>query len=211
MMSSKTSAPWSVGFIAAGLACAGSATPPHTPAERTGFVAQTCPELELGSAPLDLKNARLFVEVVEVNSRQLPPPIGAWLEHNAVKIRSSVNLVAFPDVPTSMPWGQCVDAVCASLKLSITIAARLPARASEPIGLALRIDEGGAEGSEAGSRALLASTLEVLNQKPTVLPPAPQISDGSLIVTAYLLRSIDDLHRALECRAQQGEKEKALR
>jgi hypothetical protein len=207
---SRTIARCSAGFIAGALACASHGTPPQTATERTGFVGQSCPGLVQGSAPLDLKNARLFVEVVEVNSRELPQPVGDWLQHNAVKVRASANLVAFPDVPTSMPWGQCVDAVCSSMKFSLTVAAQLPGRASDPIGLALRIDEAAPEGSDAAARALLDTNLHVVNQEPTVLPPTPQVSDGSLVVTTYLLRSLDDLHRALECRVQQGEKEKAL-
>jgi hypothetical protein len=207
---SRTITRWAAGFFATGLACAGRGTPPQGASERTGFVAQSCPGLVQGSAPLDLKNARLFVEVVEVNSRALPEPIGDWLQHNPVKVRASADLVAFPNVPTSMPWGQCVDAVCSSMKFSLTVDAQLPGRASEPIGLALRIDEAAPEGSEASARVLIDTKLRVVNQEPTVLPPAPQVSDGSLVVTTYLLRSLDDLHRALECRVQQGEKERAL-
>jgi hypothetical protein len=199
------------GLVLAGAAggCGRNTTPPQTgETERTALVAQPCPGLELGSDPLDVAKARLFVEIAEVNTRELPQPIGRWLDDNAVKVRSTANLVAFPDVPTSMPWGQCVDAVCSSAKLTITVTARLPKRASDPIELALSIALAAPEGSE--PLVLLETALRAVNQEPVVLPPAPRISDGSVIVTAYLLRRSDDLHRLLECKVRQGEKEKAI-
>lgn len=190
------------------MACAKGAPPPAP--ERSVLVAQPCAGLELGAEPLDPANARVFVEVAEVGTRDLPNPIGRWLEENIVRVRSSANLVAFPDVPTSMPWGQCVDAVCSSTRLSLTVAARLPERASEPIELALRIDEtASADAAESGPRVLLDTLLRARNQEPVVLPPAPQISDGSVVVTPYLLRRHDDLQRILECREQQREREKS--
>jgi hypothetical protein len=199
------------GLVLAGAAggCGRNTAPPQTAeSERTALVAQPCPGLELGSDPLDPAKARLFVEIAEVNTRELPQPIGRWLDENAVKVRSTVNLVAFPGVPTSMPWGQCVDAVCSSMKLSITVTARLPERASDPIELAVSITDSVPEGPE--PLVLLDTALRAVNQEPVVLPPAPRISDGSVIVTAYLLRRSDDLHRLLECKVRQGEKEKAI-
>lgn len=201
------------GFVLAGAAggCGRNTRPPETAeVERTALVAQPCPGLELGSDPLDPANARLFVEVVEVSTRELPQPIGRWLDENAVKVRSTANLVAFPNVPTSMPWGQCVDAVCSSTKLAITVTARLPERASDAIELALSIAASVPEGSGAAPEVLLDTALQAVNQEPVVLPAAPRVSDGSVIVTAYLLRRSDDLHRILECKVRQGEKEKAI-
>jgi hypothetical protein len=197
------------GWSSAMLACA-TKPPPEAP-ERTGFVAQPCTGLELGSEPLNPADARVFVEVAELNARDLPQPIGRYLDKNVVKVRSSVNLVAFPGVPTSMPWGQCVDAVCASAARSITVTAKLPATAAEPLDLALRIDEAPPEGSEAAPRTLLDTTLRAINQEPAVLPAAPEVSDGSLVLTAYLLRRPDDLHRVMECKVRQGEREKEIR
>jgi hypothetical protein len=191
------------------LACASPSAPAQAP-ERTGFVAQACSGLELGSDPLDPAGARVFVELVEVPALGLPSPVGPWLAENAVRVRSSVNLVAFPGVPTSMPWGQCVDAVCASVQRTITLTATLPERASEPVGLALRIEEAAAEGSEAAPRLLLDTTLGAINQEPVVLPPAPEVSDGSVVVTAYLLRRPLDLQRVMECKVQQDERAKAI-
>jgi hypothetical protein len=188
--------------LGSGAACKGKAASPRTAAERTAFLAQPCPGLELGAARLDPANARVFVEVADVSTRDLPQPIGRWLDANAVKVRSTANLIAFPNVPTSMPWGQCVDAVCSSMKLSITLTAQLPERGSEPIVLALRIDEAAPEGPDAARQVLLDTTLRALNQEPVVLPPAPKISDGSVVVTAYVLSRHDDLHRILECRAR---------
>ncbi len=191
-----------------GPGCAAKTTPPPAP-DRTGLVAQPCAGLELGNGPVDPANARVFVEVVEVSARDLLQPIGRWLDENTVEIRSSANLVAFPNVPTSMPWGQCVDSVCASMKRTITLTARLPETAAEPIPLALRIEDTRAEGGSAGARVLLDTTLQAPNQEPLVLPPAPDVTDGSVIVTAYLLRRHDDLQRVLECKEQQREREKA--
>jgi hypothetical protein len=169
------------------------------------LVAQPCSTLELGAEPLDAGNARVFIEVAEVDTRALLQPVDHWLAHNAVIVRSSANFVAFPDVPTSMPWGQCVDAVCTSKQRKISITARLPERASEPIHLTLRIDEAAPDGSSGAPRVLLDTTLRAVNQVPTVLPRAPEVSDGSVVVTAYLLRRPDDLQRILECQAQRAE------
>jgi len=193
-------------------ACRGNAAPPSDAVnpERTALVAQPCAGLELGSAEVDPGSARVFVEVVEVSASELPKPIGRWLEENAVKVRSTANLVAFPNVPTSMPWGQCVDAVCASMQRSITLTARLPVHTSKPIGLALRIEEAAPEGSTAGAKLLLDTTLEAVHQEPVVLPPAPAVSSGSLIVTSYLLQRHDDLQRVMECSSRQREREKEL-
>src|SRR5262245_35389604 len=115
-------------------ACGKKTPAPDSPQggpERTARVAQPC--LELGDAPVNPSNARVFVEVAEVSEGALPEPIGKWLQENPVRVRSTANVVAFPNVPTSTPWGQCVDSVCSTQKGSITITARLPARASEPI------------------------------------------------------------------------------
>jgi hypothetical protein len=185
--------------------CGGNKPDPNAPApERTAFLAQPCPGLALEDALLDADKARVFVEVAEVSTRDLPKPIGRWLDENAVKVRSTANLVAFPNVPTRMPWGQCVDAVCSSMKLSITLTAQLPERTSQPVPIGLRIDEAAPEGSQAEPRVLLDTTLQALHQEPVVLPPSPAVSDGSVVVTAYLLRRHDDLHRILECQARRS-------
>jgi hypothetical protein len=160
---------------------------------------------------LDRANARLFVEVVEVSTRELPRPLGHFLDANAVSVRSSANLVAFPDVPTSVPWGQCVDAVCSSTQRSITLTARLPDRATGPFDIALRIEEAAAEGASTGPKVLFDTTLQAVNQEPVVLPPAPELSKGSVIVTAYLLQRHDDLQRVMECQARQAESSKQLK
>jgi hypothetical protein len=202
----KASLGWGSACIAV-LACRGG-TPAQAP-ERTAFVARACPALELGSEPLKLKDARLFVEVVDVQARNLPQPLAGWLQQNAVTVRSSANLVAFPNMATTMPWGQCVDTVCSTAQLSITLTARLPERVSDPIQVALRIDEAAAEGSATAPRTLLDTTLQLLHQQPVVLPPAAEVSDGSLIVTGYLLRRLEDLHAVMSCQAEQAEQAKA--
>lgn len=193
--------------LGASLAGCGNKAEPKAPeAERTAFLAQRCPGLELDDEALDADNARVFVEVAEVSTSDLPQPIGRWLDANAVKVRSTANLVAFPNVPTSMPWGQCVDAVCSSMKRSITLTAQLPERTSQPVPLALSIDEAPPEGTGAERKVLLETTLRALHQEPVLLPPSPAVSDGSVVVTAYLLRRHDDLHRIMECQARRGQK-----
>ncbi len=206
-----------IGWVAvalSGMGCSGNQAAPQAaqggPARRA-FVAQPCAGLELGAEPLDPKDARVFVEVAELNTRALPRPIGRWLQLNAVQVRSKAQLVAFPNVPTSVPWGQCVDSVCSSTKLAITLTARLPELASGPLELALQIQEPAPQGSDSGPHVLLETTLEALNQEPVVLPKTEQLTEGSVVVTAYLLRRHDDLHRVLECQAQQDEREKASR
>jgi hypothetical protein len=195
-----------------GVACGGSAVSTQTPeAERTALVAQPCLGLAVGSGPLDPTKVRVFVEVAEVSTRELPEPIGHWLDENAVKVRGAANLVAFPNVATSMPWGPCVDAVCSSTRLTLTLTAQLPERASDPIELALRIAESAPANPEAEPRVLLDSTLRVVDQTPFVLPPAPDVSAGSVIVTPYLLQRHDDLQRVMECKVHQNERERQLR
>jgi hypothetical protein len=199
--------PAPVPFVALLLGAASSACKSDAPArtpenvERTELVAQPCPELALGSEPIDAANARLFVEIVDVGAQPLPTPLGRWLDDNAVTFHSSANLVAFPDVPTSGPWAQCVDAVCADAKRSVSVTARLPERASEPIELALHIEDTAAEGGS--PRTLLDTTLRALSQEPAVVPSGSELGSGSLVVTAYVLRRFDDLHRLLECKERQ--------
>lgn len=228
------------------LGCGRSAT--SAGVERAGdgrhlaFVAQKCPALLEGADALD-SGARLFVEVAEVLTPGVPSPVGRWLDTHAVEVRSTAHLVAFPNVPTSAPWGPCDDAVCSSLPYSLSVTARLPERASQPIALDVRIaraenaaqdgtlvpggskpqrdtdertkadaaaratsgdpgDGAATSGAEAGE-PLLAAKLDVVQQEPALLPAAPRVTDGALVVTAYVLRRYDDLHRVLECKEQQ--------
>jgi hypothetical protein len=176
---------------------------------RDALVAQPCPGLALDAEPLDPKNARVFVEVAEVSRQDLPNPLGRWLDENIVQVRSTANLVAFPGVPTSMPWSQCVDAVCADVKRTVFVTAQLPERTSDPIELAVRIEERLAEGEP--PKTLLDTSVSSPHQEPVVLPKSPAVSDGSLIVTPYLLRKFDDLQRVMECKARQAEREKQAR
>lgn len=197
---------WGAGLLALPTACGGSAVPAAAP-ERVVRAAQPCPGLELGTEPLDPGKARVFVEVVEVSARNLPEPIAGWLRDNAVKVRATASIVAFPNVPTSVPWGQCVDAVCSASQRSITLTARLPALASEPLELELRIEEPAPEGAAAAPRVLLDATVRALNQQPVVVPPVPAIEEGTVVVTPYLLRKPDDLHRVMECQVSTTERE----
>jgi len=224
MMTSRPHRVSSLGCVATWVAlsaCQAEAPAKDPHAERTTFLAQRCPGLELGDEPVDPGKGRVFVEVAELSTRDLPQPIGRWLDENAVKVRSTANLVAFPNVPTSTPWGQCVDAVCSSMKLSITLTAQLPERTSQAMSLALRIDEGTPAASPEGEvengartagtataatpRALLETTLSARHQEPVVLPPSPEVSDGSVVVTAYLLSRHDDLQRIMECQARRDQ------
>lgn len=183
--------------------------PPEAPqnVERTAFVAQPCPELALGAEPLDPANARVFVEIVDVGAQHLPDPIGRWLDDNAVTFHSSANLIAFPSVPTSAPWAQCVDAVCSDAKRSMNVTARLPASASEPIELALHVEEAAAGGASNAASVLLETTLRAPNQQPVVVSSGAALGGGSLVVTTYLLRRFDDLHRMLDCKERQKARE----
>ncbi len=194
------------GLVAFLTACGGSAPPAAAP-ERIVRAARPCPGLELGSEALDLAKARVFVEVVEVSARDLPQPIGAWLRENAVKVRSTASLVAFPNVPTSVPWGQCVDAVCSAMQRSITLTARLPELASEALELELRIEQPAPEATGAPPRVLLDTIVRALNQQPVVVPPAVASDEGTVVVTPYLLRKPDDLHRVMECQANLAQQE----
>jgi hypothetical protein len=180
-------------------------------APQSTLVGQPCPGLELGSEALKSADARLFVEVAEVTTPDLPHPLGHWLRGRTVEARSIAHLVAFPNVPTTTPWGQCFDAVCNTTEYALTVTAHLPARASDPIGLTIRIDEAPAKGEAPASpvegearKVLLDTVIEAKNQEPALLPPSPGVSQGSLVVTPYLLRRYDDLHRILECSAGQS-------
>jgi hypothetical protein len=186
-----------------------SAAPAESPGpvERAALVAQSCPELASIDEPVDPTNARVFVEVVEVSGKDLPTPIGHWLDEHIVQVRSAANLVAFPGVPTSMPWGQCVDSVCGDAQRSVSVTAGLPERTNQPIELAVRIEERLNEGE--APKVLLDTTVRPRHQEPVVLPTTPGVSTGSVIVTAYLLRKHDDLQRVMTCTARQHEREKA--
>lgn len=179
-------------------------------AERMAFVAQPCPALASGDVALRPSNARVFIEVAEVTAGALPTPVGRWLDANAVKVRATANLVVFDGVPTSQPWGACVDAVCSATKWSLTLTSRLPARASEPWPLTLRIAETASSAADDSPKVLLETRLDVVNQQPLVLPPTPEVTSGAIVVTAYLLQRHDDLHRVLECKAEQSAREQQL-
>jgi hypothetical protein len=195
-------------------ACGRSATPAGSQspdrASRQALVAQPCPAL-LGdeSAALDPKNARVFVEVAEVVTPDLPEPLGHWLDGRSVDARSTAHLVAFPDTATTTPWGQCVDEVCSTAQYSLTLTARLPERASGVIALSLRIEhapsnDDAAPSAASGAEPPFAIQLAVKDQEHALIPPQPGVSQGSLVVTPYLLRRYDDLHRILKCTAAES-------
>jgi hypothetical protein len=195
-------------LVSSATACkSGAPAGSPAPVERAALVAQPCPELAPVDEPLDPTNARVFVEVVEVSSKDLPTPLGRWLDEHIVQVRSAANLVAFPGVPTSMPWGQCVDSVCGDTQRSVSVTARLPERTTQPIELAVRVEETLHEGDV--PTVLLDTTVRPRHEEPVVLPTTPGVSSGSLIVTAYLLRKHDDLQRVMTCTARQHEREKA--
>lgn len=187
-------------------ACGGAQRKAEAPeVERVAYVGQPCPGLELGSEPLKPANVRVFFEVAEITTAALPSPIGRWLDTHAVKVRATANLVAFDGVPTSVPWGPCVDAVCSAMTLSLTLTSRLPERASEAWPVTLSITEAASESSSTGNpRVWFEAALQVSNQQVVVLPPAPEVTDGSIVVTAYLLQKHDDLHRVMECQVEQS-------
>jgi hypothetical protein len=196
-----------MGSLLAGLgACQREPAKSPAGAPRAALVAQSCPEIALGPEPIQANNARVFVEVVELDDENLPHPLGNWLSEHPVTVRSSANTVAFPNVPTSMPWGQCVDAVCGDRQRSLTLAAQVPERGSDPIQLAVRIEESADEAGAGSGKVLLETTLSAPSQQPVVLPVSPALSDGSVVVTAYLLRQLDDLHRVLECKVREAKR-----
>jgi hypothetical protein len=117
--------------------------------------------------------------------------------------------VAFPNTTTSTPWGQCVDEVCSTAQYSLTLTARLPERASGAIALSLRIEharpnDGAAPPSTSGTEPPFELQLAVKDQEHALIPPQPGVSQGSRVVTPYLLRRSDDLHRILQCTAAEA-------
>jgi hypothetical protein len=109
-----------------------------------------------------------------------------------------------------MPWGQCVDAVCGGRKRSLTLTAQLPERGTDPIDLSVRIEEAPPDAQAGTGKVLLDTKLSAPSQQPVVLPVSPELSTGSVVVTAYLLRQLEDLHHVLECKAREGERMKQL-
>ena len=63
----------------------------------------------------------------------------------------------------------------------------------------------GPRAAGATPRSLLETTLQARHQEPVVLPPSPEVSDGAVIVTAYLLQRHDDLQRIMACQARRGQ------
>jgi hypothetical protein len=100
--------------------------------------------------------------------------------------------------------------VCASSARSVTITAHPPERSSEPIQLELRIEEAPPEGSENAPKPLLDARVEAVHQEPVLLDGTSAVSDGAVVLTAYLLQRHDDLQRVMACRARQSEQEKQL-
>jgi hypothetical protein len=109
-----------------------------------------------------------------------------------------------------MPWGQCVDAVCGGRQRSLTLTAQVPARGTDPIGLTVHIEDSAPEAQGGAGKVLLDTKLSSPSQQPVVLPVSPELSTGSVVVTAYLLRQLDDLHRVLECKVREAERVKQL-
>lgn len=197
-------------LLAGSLAC--QRPPAQSPegAPRSTLIAQTCPEIALGSEPIQASNARVFVEVVEMDDQNLPHPLGNWLAEHTVTVRSSANTVAFPNVPTSMPWGQCVDAVCGARQRSLTLTAQVPERGTDPIELTVHIEDSAPEAQPGAGKVLLDMKLSSPSQQPVVLPVSPELSTGSVVVTAYLLRQLDDLHHVLQCKVREAERVRQL-
>jgi hypothetical protein len=197
-------------LLAGSLACHREPAKAPEDMPRTTLVAQTCPEIALGSEPIKASNARVFVEVVEMDDQNLPHPLGNWLSEHPVTVRSSANTIAFPNVPTSMPWGQCVDAVCGGRRRSLPLTAQVPERGTDPIQLAVRIEDSAPDPQTGTGKVLLDTKLSAPSQQPVVLPVNPELSTGSVVVTAYLLRQLDDLHHVLECKVREAERTKQL-
>jgi len=201
---------WLGSLLAGSIACQREPAKSPEDGPRTALVAQTCPEIALGADPIKASNARVFVEVVEMDDQNLPHPLGNWLAEHPVTVRSSANTVAFPNVPTSMPWGQCVNSVCGGRQRSLTLTAQVPERGTDPIELAVRIEDSAPDAPPGSAKVLLDTKLSSPSQQPVVLPVSPELSAGSVVVTAYLLRQLDDLHHVLECKAREVERVKQL-
>lgn len=190
--------------------CSRNTPPPQSeadaPTQKMVRVAQPCPELARLSGPLDPSDVRAFIEVAQLAGDNPPLPLGSWLDTEPVLVRSTAHVVAFPDIPMSTPWGLCVDEVCSSGRRSLTVTARLPHDAAEPLHVSLRIEESAAPAGaaqNAGSKMLLDATLDARDREPVLLASPPELGEGSILVTAYLLRRFDDLHRVLECKAER--------
>lgn len=179
---------------------AASAPAEGPPAERTAWIARACSELEGQPEGQLVAGARAFVEIAEVAQAPLPDPLGPWLRAHPARVRAAAHLVAFPGVPTTVPWGACVDAVCSSKEQSLTLTATLPERARAPLRLALRFEVTPSEAH--APRALLDTQIEVEHAAPVALPRDPELSSGSIVVTAYVLQKHDDLRRIIECQAE---------
>lgn len=188
-------------------------TPSDTPRRRVVHVAQPCPELERVEGRINPAEVRAFVEITQVAERELPSPLAHWLAEHPVEAESTAHVIAFPGVPTSTPWGLCVDAVCSSSQRSLTLVAHLPDDAADPVELSLTIEDRATTeppDAKTAPTTLLAMTIHATDREPVMVATPSELGGGSLLVTAYLLRRFDDLHRVLTCKADpQAEAETA--
>lgn len=189
----------------------------RTPVAVEAKIAQRCPELTVGTGLLDLSKSRIFVEVALLEPGVLspetsPPESKLSFEGTSTAVTSVMQFVANPHVPTTMPWGDCLDEACDQRNARITLNAQFPKSASDPVSVHLLLEKlpTDAKSSPQFAPQLAAwisdynTTLLLHDQVPQRIDdPKKAFGSGTTIITSYLLTRPKDLFRLMACKAEQ--------
>ncbi len=142
---------------------------------------------------------------------KLSEPLEESLRGRSVRVSSVQQLVAFPSVPTTVPWGDCLDTACDTRTHRLTVVAEMPARGELPLPVTLQLERAAFDQAQAsrgpspthGWQTTFEQPLSLKHQEPLLLPDASAFGGGSVVVTAYLLTRHDDLFPLMACKSKQ--------
>lgn len=182
--------------------CGASTVPPATTAAsaKQALIAAPCAGMPANPEPSGSGYGRVFIQAAQVASSDLQQPLNSWLADHPVATPSVASFIGTKDVPTTVPWTQCLDAACDTSQPSkLTVTPVLPARASDPVRLTVQLQPD--QGSEERTQS---ATLETRNQQPVIVDlngPAEE-SALSMVVTPYLIGDDEDLRRLAACKSR---------
>lgn len=171
-------------------------------------VGRRCPELATRPRALSNARVRVFVELAHLLPGQLPEPLGDWLEHHPVAVRSVSNLLLTPTRPVVVPWGACLDSACDTRSQSWTASLVVLPTTAQPLSLSLQLRQGSGAPSERAKGTnpapLLTARLQLASQEPTLVRGAKlAVGADELLATAYVLVDAEDLFRLMRCKGEQ--------